>query len=281
LSLNTARADYAGWADKITGETNAYPTTNALGYERTSIRDVARDAGVISITATRHRDGISSDQAAGTVVQSVPPRTAHPVLSTRMALMDGPDPVNTARLLDMLARHDVRATFGLVGWRARGHPHLCGRMAADGHTLCNHSWQHLMDLGHRPVVVRAVDRSAINAGSAVTRCATAKPATPTRRTRWQRWRPASVVNAGRRCRPARSPGDCGRTGLIRRPVADFTLAFTGLNAAVVPVSAPLGAAGTGRQVVVWLAWRRSWPAGWASRQSKPCMCGGPSAASRG
>jgi peptidoglycan/xylan/chitin deacetylase (PgdA/CDA1 family) len=63
---------------------------------------------------------------------------------------DGPDPLNTPQILDLLRRHDVKATFCLVGFRARDNPDLVRRIAAEGHTLCNHSWQHLFDLAKRP-----------------------------------------------------------------------------------------------------------------------------------
>jgi peptidoglycan/xylan/chitin deacetylase (PgdA/CDA1 family) len=63
---------------------------------------------------------------------------------------DGPDPQNTPAILDLLKREGVKATFCLVGFRARDHPDLVRRIVADGHTLCNHSWQHLIDLAKRP-----------------------------------------------------------------------------------------------------------------------------------
>ena len=63
---------------------------------------------------------------------------------------DGPDPVTTPQLLDLLGEYDIRASFNLVGWRARDNQPVVRRMGAEGHTLCNHSWQHLMDLGKRP-----------------------------------------------------------------------------------------------------------------------------------
>ena len=62
---------------------------------------------------------------------------------------DGPDPVNTPKILDLLRDSGVKATFCLVGFRARDHPDLVRRIAADGHTLCNHSWQHLTDLAKK------------------------------------------------------------------------------------------------------------------------------------
>jgi peptidoglycan-N-acetylglucosamine deacetylase len=63
---------------------------------------------------------------------------------------DGPDPVHTPLILDLLKQHGVKATFCVVGFRARDNPDLVKRIAAEGHTLCNHSWQHLTDLATRP-----------------------------------------------------------------------------------------------------------------------------------
>jgi peptidoglycan/xylan/chitin deacetylase (PgdA/CDA1 family) len=62
---------------------------------------------------------------------------------------DGPDVENTPRLLDLLKQYNVKATFCLVGFRARDHPDLVRRIAAEGHTLCNHSWQHDLRLATR------------------------------------------------------------------------------------------------------------------------------------
>jgi peptidoglycan-N-acetylglucosamine deacetylase len=60
---------------------------------------------------------------------------------------DGPDPAYTPQMLDLLKANGVKATFCLVGFRARDYPDLVRRIAAEGHTLCNHSWQHLLNLG--------------------------------------------------------------------------------------------------------------------------------------
>ena len=55
---------------------------------------------------------------------------------------DGPSPVYTPQMLDVLARHDARATFFVVGSLAQAHPELIQRMAAEGHTIANHAWNH-------------------------------------------------------------------------------------------------------------------------------------------
>jgi peptidoglycan/xylan/chitin deacetylase (PgdA/CDA1 family) len=75
---------------------------------------------------------------------------------------DGPDPMTTPKLLDLLKKHNVKATFCLVGHRVRDNQAVVRRIVAEGHTLCNHSWQHLQDLGKRPDRDLAHDLDATN-----------------------------------------------------------------------------------------------------------------------
>lgn len=55
---------------------------------------------------------------------------------------DGPHPLHTPPLLDLLATHDARATFFMVGEHAQEQPDLVRRVVSEGHTLGNHSWSH-------------------------------------------------------------------------------------------------------------------------------------------
>lgn len=55
---------------------------------------------------------------------------------------DGPNPKWTPRLLDVLAKHGVKATFFMLGGRAKAEPELVRRVAAEGHLIGNHSWDH-------------------------------------------------------------------------------------------------------------------------------------------
>jgi len=55
---------------------------------------------------------------------------------------DGPNTAWTPRLLDVLAEHNVKATFFMLGSRAEQEPELVRRVAAEGHLIGNHSWSH-------------------------------------------------------------------------------------------------------------------------------------------
>ncbi len=55
---------------------------------------------------------------------------------------DGPDPATTPHLLNLLAAHDVPATFFVVGQRAAAHPELIKSILDAGHTIGNHSFRH-------------------------------------------------------------------------------------------------------------------------------------------
>lgn len=55
---------------------------------------------------------------------------------------DGPDPVVTPQVLDILARHQIRATFFCIGEKAAAHPEICRDIVARGHTIENHGQRH-------------------------------------------------------------------------------------------------------------------------------------------
>lgn len=55
---------------------------------------------------------------------------------------DGPDPVYTKAVLDLLALHGIKATFFVIGEKAEKHPDLVLRMVVEGHAVASHSWSH-------------------------------------------------------------------------------------------------------------------------------------------
>lgn len=55
---------------------------------------------------------------------------------------DGPNDPHTLRLLEVLARHSVRATFFLIGKYARQRPDIVREIAQAGHVIGNHTFSH-------------------------------------------------------------------------------------------------------------------------------------------
>jgi len=67
---------------------------------------------------------------------------------------DGPDPLVTPRVLDLLDRHGVKAAFFVIGAKAARHPGLIRDILARGHAVGNHSQTHppfLMLQGKRAI----------------------------------------------------------------------------------------------------------------------------------
>lgn len=55
---------------------------------------------------------------------------------------DGPHPIYTPLLLDLLAKHQAKASFFCIGAQVAAHPEIAQRIVAEGHTIANHSYEH-------------------------------------------------------------------------------------------------------------------------------------------
>ena len=59
-----------------------------------------------------------------------------------LTIDDGPDVVDTPLLLDLLDRHDAKATFFVIGNRAAQHPELIAEIRLRGHEIGHHTQTH-------------------------------------------------------------------------------------------------------------------------------------------
>ncbi|MFJ3305887.1 glycosyltransferase [Streptomyces sp. NPDC086549] len=110
---------------------------------------------------THHMFGITSDAVtdARGPNQAVPSRVTQggPVIANAsssphtaqvkartiaLTFDDGPDPVWTPRILDVLRRDHVHATFFVVGTQVVDHPELVRRIVAEGHQIGIHTFTH-------------------------------------------------------------------------------------------------------------------------------------------
>lgn len=74
---------------------------------------------------------------------------------------DGPDPQWTPRVLDVLARAEVRATFFVIGRLAERSAPLLREIRAHGHVVGNHAFSHR----HPWTLTRARARAEVRSGS--------------------------------------------------------------------------------------------------------------------
>ncbi|WP_408057564.1 bifunctional polysaccharide deacetylase/glycosyltransferase family 2 protein [Streptomyces chiangmaiensis] len=100
-----------------------------------------------AVTGARGRDDtVPSQVTRGGPVIANAATTAHTakVKARTIALTfdDGPDPVWTPRILDVLRRNHVHATFFIVGTQAVAHPELVRRIVAEGHQIGIHTFTH-------------------------------------------------------------------------------------------------------------------------------------------
>ncbi len=74
------------------------------------------------------------------------PKTHTSALPGTVALTfdDGPHPLFTPKILDILQRYHIKATFFVVGVYAEQYPDLVKRIKAEGHSIASHSMTHPM-----------------------------------------------------------------------------------------------------------------------------------------
>jgi len=67
---------------------------------------------------------------------------------------DGPNDPYTFHLLEVLAKHNVRATFFLIGQFVRERPDIAREVAKRGHVIGNHTFAHPLLTFERAAVIR-------------------------------------------------------------------------------------------------------------------------------
>lgn len=91
-----------------------------------------------------------------TEIQAAAPFTSWRTLPSR--LQDQVD-----RILDLFQAHDVSATFFILGWIAKRHPHIVRLIASNGHEIGCHSNTHRLVYSLTPAQFREDTNSAVSA----------------------------------------------------------------------------------------------------------------------
>jgi len=105
----------------------------------------------------------SGGRKPGRHVRDILPTVSNDAIA--LTIDDGPDPLWTPQILDLLRRNGVRATFSLIGRQAHAYPTLVKRIIAEGHGVCNHSMTHPQPFSARSAA--AVHQEIADAQSAI------------------------------------------------------------------------------------------------------------------
>ena len=68
-----------------------------------------------------------------------------------LTIDDGPSPIYTPQILRILHQYQITASFSMIGQSAAAFPQIALEVAAAGHMIVNHTWNHY-NLGYLPVV---------------------------------------------------------------------------------------------------------------------------------
>ena len=134
-------------------EPETRPTTDEADAEPTTPGEdeAPADAAPSTVEATAAEQSVEPSPTAepSSAAYAGPFGTRNHTGSNAVALTfdDGPDPNWTPKVLDALRERGVKATFCVIGSYAEANPDLIADIVHDGHTLCNHSWNHELDLG--------------------------------------------------------------------------------------------------------------------------------------
>ncbi len=69
-------------------------------------------------------------------------KSLHGTRKLALTFDDGPHPTNTPRLLNILKRYNVKATFFTMGALVKEYPAIAKRIVSEGHILAGHDWVH-------------------------------------------------------------------------------------------------------------------------------------------
>ncbi|MEV3912211.1 polysaccharide deacetylase family protein [Streptomyces canus] len=102
---------------------------------------------------------VTTSTTQGSAVKPVAVDIAHAsdqgARGVNITIDDGPDPVWTPQVLDVLHQYGVKATFCMVGTQAQAHPDLVKQVVAAGHRLCDHSVSHDTTMDKKPQAYQA------------------------------------------------------------------------------------------------------------------------------
>jgi peptidoglycan/xylan/chitin deacetylase (PgdA/CDA1 family) len=112
-----------------------------FGYKNTAAQKVDTWSGHVESGADEKEKGIKAGKKKGEEKEEEEEMLQEKKIA--ITFDDGPHPVYTEKLLDGLKDRDIKATFFVLGEKAKEHPEIIERMQEEGHIIGNHTYTHI------------------------------------------------------------------------------------------------------------------------------------------
>jgi peptidoglycan-N-acetylglucosamine deacetylase len=136
----------------------AKPISNVNGIKGAIAHRVEfSQQALAQLQATRFQSGLPS-QFKGTMLRQAKLDSQHKAIA--LTFDDGPWPTTTRQILDILKKNNIKATFFWVGRYLQTYPELGKQVAASGHAIGNHTWNHQYIKYNEDGAAREIDRTS-------------------------------------------------------------------------------------------------------------------------
>ncbi|MFN2545413.1 MAG: polysaccharide deacetylase family protein [Actinomycetota bacterium] len=115
------------------------------------------------------RQVVTTGKISGKLVSSVfePTGPTHTPKAVALTFDDGPNSVYTPRILSILHRMHVHATFFTIGYLVERYPEVVRREKRAGMVVANHTWNHPNSPAFRTLGARRIEREMLDANIAL------------------------------------------------------------------------------------------------------------------
>ncbi|MEG4571819.1 polysaccharide deacetylase family protein [Microcoleus sp. N3A4] len=115
------------------------------------------EQALAQLQETRFQSGVPSE-FKGTSIREAKLDSQHKAIA--LTFDDGPWPKTTTQILDILKKNNIKATFFWVGRYLKNSPELGKQVAAAGHAIGNHTWNHEYLQYNEEGAAREIDRTS-------------------------------------------------------------------------------------------------------------------------
>jgi peptidoglycan-N-acetylglucosamine deacetylase len=151
-------------ANRVTARRAGQDPAAAAASRETLPLDVREGVAAIDGAVSAIEDADARSRTAGLAGRPLYSLDDYPPGSIALTIDDGPSPVYTPQVLEVLQQYRVTATFSMIGSQVAACPQLASEVAAAGHTIANHTWTHA---NLQPLPAPAVNAQMTRASDAI------------------------------------------------------------------------------------------------------------------